>query len=180
MAVNSVVTACTSLYEWLQLLCQHIAHAHRVNLYQLGQHLAHLTLHVSIVLLHLTGEMLYGQQGIETGIGRCIDIGRQMGHHIVGTIQHQVFWQLVEHILNGVAHGVTLQECIHKLVTYFREVFDTLSLKEQESLVLDFQIGKSQFGGAILVLRRGHQLINVLLQMNTGGKPAQYEEEGNH
>ena len=103
-----------------------------------------------------------------------------MGHHIVGTIQHQVFWQLIEHILNGVAHGVTLQECIHKLVTYFREVFDTLSLKEQESLVLDFQIGKSQFGGAILVLRRGHQLINVLLQMNTGGKPAQYEEEGSH
>ena len=40
--------------------------------------------------------------------------------------------------------------------------------EEQEHLILDLQVGKGQLRRAILVLRRWHQLVDVLFEVNLG------------
>ena len=45
-------------------------------------------------------------------------------------------------------------------------------LEQQEGLVLDAQVGEGQFRRTVLILRRRHQFVDVLLQMDTGGEIA--------
>jgi hypothetical protein len=55
-----------------------------------------------------------------------------------------------------------------------------LGFEKQEDLVLDFQVGKGQLGSAILILRRRHQLVDILLQMNLHGKITKEQKQGSH
>lgn len=81
------------------LFGQNVAHAHGVELDEFGKHLAELALQVVTVLLHLPGEVFTRQQGIETCVHRCIDIGRQVGCHVVNALGQQILVYLIEQVL---------------------------------------------------------------------------------
>jgi calcineurin-like phosphoesterase len=53
-------------------------------------------------------------------------------------------------------------------------------LKDQEGLVLDAQVGKRQFGAAVLVLRRWQQFRDIFLQMNLGRKIVEEHKQQRH
>ena len=180
MPVDGFVTSCSSFQQRLELFGKHITHAHRIHLYQFRKKFSYLTLQIIIVLAHLSGEVLTCQQGVKTGIDSSVNIGWEMGSEVVDTIQHQVLRQLVEDILYGMTSRVTQQESIHKLVTDFRQLLNSFTLKKKKGLILDFQVGKSQFRRTVLVFRRRHQLVDVLLQMNTGGKPTEHNKKDSH
>ena len=164
MVVDGLV-ASTGTGQRLHLVSQHAAQAHRVHLEQFWEHRPELARHVFPVLLHLADKVFARQQRVEACIGGCVDIGRQVFRQVVNAFRHQVFVQPIEHITDGLRRGVTLQQRVHKLVAYRYQFFCILSFEQQEYLILDFQVGKGQLRRTVLVLRRGHQLVNVLLQM---------------
>ena len=104
MVINGFVVAST--HHGCQLFCQYATHAHRVHLDEFREHAAKLARQVVTVLLHLTHEMLAGEQGVKPRIGRGVNIGGNVFRHIVNGIRHQVFVQAVEHIAYGLAGRV--------------------------------------------------------------------------
>ena len=84
--------------QGLHLLCQHVAHTYRIDLNHLWEHLAYLACQVVAVLLHLLGHVICGKQRVEPLVCLRVDIRRQVFHHIVYSIRHEVFAQLIEHV----------------------------------------------------------------------------------
>ena len=161
MAVYGLVGASTQ--QRCHLFSQDVAHAYRVQLYEFRKHLAELTLQVVTVLLHLLYEVFARQQGIKTSIDSRVDIGWQMGCQVVDAIRQQLFVNLVEQVLYQ--SRIALQGVGESIAGSY-QFFVVPSFKKHKDLILDLQVGKSQFGGAVLILRRWHQLVDVLLQMN--------------
>ena len=187
VAFQGLVATRRALRQGFQLVGQDIAQAQRVHLQQFGEGLPHGLAEVLAVGRHLANKVLTRQQGVEGGVGRSINISRELDGQIVYDIGHQVVRQAVEHVAydpcGRVAGGVPGQERVHKSVTgrnNLRNGGAVLSLEQQEGLVLDAQVGKGQLGAAVLVLRRGHQLVDVLLQMNLQREPAQHAEQQQH
>ena len=148
MAVDGFVAACC-LCQGLQLSGQHVAHADRILFYQFREHLAERSRQVVAVLLHLSHHMLTGQQGIESSIGRGVDIGRQVRRQVVDGFRQQVFVELAEDVLDqrrvllqridkGIAHPNKCRE-LHalRILTTVRFL-----LEQQKHLILDFQVGE--------------------------------------
>ena len=108
MALNRLVRPATCLQQGHQLLCQHLAHANRVELNEFREHLSELTCQVLMVLLHLLDHVFLGQQTVEPCIHRGVDIGREVVFQIGHTITHQVIGQSVEDIPDDLSGGVAL------------------------------------------------------------------------
>ena len=162
MAVDGLITS-SRTYQRFHLSSQHCAHAHRVRQNQFGEHLAKFARQVLTVLQHLPGKVFACQQCVEPCVGRSVYVCGQMLRQVVYTIGYQVFVQPVEDFSNGMTHRVALQQRIGKFVTHRYQLLCISSFKQQEYLILDFQVGKGQLRGAVLVLRRRHQFIDVLL-----------------
>ena len=169
----------TSTQQRHHLFAQHRPHTHGIHLDQFREHLTELSRQILMVLLHLTDEMLTRQEAIEPHVGRSIDIGREMTTQIVYPVHHQILRQAIKHII----YGILLQERLHKRIT---NLYQTLrirfcaTLKQEEHLILDLQIGKGQLRRAVLILRRWHQLVDILLQAYLQGKIAEEEEHPHH
>ena len=179
MVVNGLV-ASTGTCQRLQLVSQHAAHAHRVHLEQFREHRAELARHVFPILLHLAYKVFARQQRVEACIDSRVDIGRQVLRQVVNALRHQVLVQSVKDITDGLRRGVTLQQRINKFVAHRYQLLRILAGKQQEYLILDFQVGKGQLRRTVLILRRGHQLVNVLLQMKLYGKVSEESKKGSH
>ena len=168
MVVYRPVASGATAQQALHLCCQHVAHAHGVGLYQVGEGRAELTHQVGMVLLHLPCEVLAGEQRVEGHVCRRVNIGGQVFGEIVDGIGHKLVVDAVENVADGMAHAVAHRQRIDKGIAHLRQLLTAvgrrcLQLEEQESLVLDFQVGKGQFGAAVLVLRRRHELVDVFL-----------------
>ena len=125
VAVNGLVVACAQ--QRLQLLGQHSAHAHRVELYQFGKQLAKLAAEVLTVLLHLCREMLIGQQTVEMGVCCRVYVGGQMLHQVVYTLGHHVLVQLVEDIFY---QGRVAFQRVDKGITNCRQLVGLLAFEQ--------------------------------------------------
>ena len=179
MVVDGLV-ASAGTCQRLHLVSQHTAHTHRVHLEQFREHRAKLARHVFPVLLHLADEVFARQQRVETCIDSRVDIGRQVLRQVVNALRHQVLVQLVKDVPDGLVHGVTLQQRVDKFVAHRYQLLRILAFKQQEYLILDFQVGKGQLCRTVLILRRGHQLVDVLLQMKLCGKVPEESKKGSH
>ena len=120
-----------------------------------------------MVLLHLPDKVLTGQQRVELGVGRGVYIRRQVFRQIVNAVRQQVFIQTIEQVAY---HGVLIlrQQGVYEGVAHGCERTDIRAVcgfEQQEGLILDFKVGKGQFGGAVLILRRGHQFVDILFEM---------------
>ena len=68
MPVDGLVTAAGGLHQRSHLLHQNVAHTDRVALYQFGEHLAELPLHILRILCHLPAHVVCRQKGIEGSV----------------------------------------------------------------------------------------------------------------
>ena len=116
-----------------------VTHAYRVELNEFGKHAAELTLQVVVVLLHLLQEVFSSQQSIEMRIRCCVDIGWEMGHHVVDSLRHQLFVNLVEQVLD---EGRVLLQGVGKGIADGCQFLIVATLEQHKNLVLNLQVGE--------------------------------------
>ena len=156
------------------------------------EHYAHLRLRkllsFFLVDLQLTTHMVERQHGVNRRIDRSINVGSQLIIQEVVTIgkerRHRNLGKhIVDDLIGRVERGIPGVELSHKRVAHGNDLIDRgaiLSLKEQESLVLELQILESKFHRTISIVRGRQHLGKVFLKMYLCGKEPEECQEGNH
>ena len=96
-------------------------------------------------------------------IRRRVDIGRHVGYHVVDNVRQQLFVNPVKQVVN---QGRILLQGVSESVAGGYQLFAVTSVEEHKHLILDLQVGKSQFGGTVFIARRRHQFVDIFFQMN--------------
>ena len=97
------------------------------------------------------------------GIGRRVDIGWEMGCHVVDSLRQQLFVDLVEEVLDL---GRVLFEGVGKGVAGGNQLLLISTVEQHKHPILDLQVGKGQFDGTVFIARGRHQFVDVFLQMD--------------
>ena len=66
------------------------------------------------------------------------------------------------------------------MITYLHQVFRALPLEQKKGFVFDLQVGERQFRRSVFILRRRHQFVDVLFQMNLESEKSENDEKGGH
>ena len=103
-----------------------------------------------------------------------------MFRHVVDSVGDEFVVEAVEHIADGLTLSIVDEERIDKLVAHSHKTVHPFPFEKQEHLVLNLQVGKGEFRGAVLVLRRWHQFVQVFLEVESGCKHTCYSKQENH
>ena len=178
--------------EWSHEGFSHSYRIHPEDLWMRLEHNAKLRLREPLgfflVDLQLATYVVECQHCIDRRIDRSIDVCSQLVIQEVIAIgeerRHRNLGKhIVDDLIGRVERGIPGVELSHERVAYGNDLIDRsaiLSLKEQESLVLELQVLEGKLHRTIGIVRSRQHLGKVFLKMYLCGKESEESQEGNH